>query len=94
MAGNTLIFGNRTKPDIILEQELEEMLGERFINVLSEEEVAGYEHGMIERQLLQKYIKDFNQRFYVCGPPPMMEMVTGHLSDLGVPDNSIVQEEF
>jgi len=34
LAGNTLLFANRTDNDIILKDELNELLGDNFINVL------------------------------------------------------------
>ena len=37
ISGNTLIFANKTKADIILENELRYMLGDAFINILSDE---------------------------------------------------------
>lgn len=92
MGGNSLIFGNKTVADIIAKDELMEMLGSRFINVLSEEKAEGYEHGLITKALLEKYIDDFNQKFYVCGPESMMEIVKKHLSELGVEEQSIIHE--
>jgi ferredoxin-NADP reductase len=32
--------------------------------------------------------------FYVCGPQVMMDLVIGHLSDLGVPVGQIRSEKF
>ena len=43
--GIKLIFGNKTKADIIHEEELKHLLGDSFINVLSHEAIAGYEQG-------------------------------------------------
>ena len=31
---------------------------------------------------------------YLCGPPVMMDLVTGHLKDLGVPAGRIRSERF
>jgi ferredoxin-NADP reductase len=92
--GNMLIFGNKTKADIILKEELENLFGEAFINILSDEKAEGYTHGMITEDFLRQHITDFGKKFYVCGPPPMMKTVLKHLSNLGVDESSIVKEEF
>ncbi len=42
-----LIFANKTKDDIILEEEFKKILGKNFINILSEEKADGYEYGQI-----------------------------------------------
>jgi ferredoxin-NADP reductase len=80
--GNTLIFANKTKADIILESELSEMLGNAFINILSDEKADNYFHGMISEDFLKNHLGDTDRKFYVCGPPPMMDAVLKHLNDL------------
>jgi hypothetical protein len=92
IAGNTLIFANKTKADIILENEFKTLPGLEFINILSDEKADGYYHGMISEEFLKSRIRNFNRRFYVCGPPPMMKAVKAQLTDLGVGKNSIVVE--
>jgi ferredoxin-NADP reductase len=92
--GNSLIFGNKTAADIILKDELIEILGSRFISVLSEEKAEGHEHGLITKPLIERHVQDFNQNFYVCGPDPMVEQVLNHLSDLGVEDKYLVHEDL
>lgn len=42
IGNNKLIFANKTKADIILEEEFKSLLGENFINVLSDEKVDAY----------------------------------------------------
>ena len=92
IAGNTLIFANKTKADIILEQEFKTLLGKAFINILSDEFVDGYSHGMLSEDFLKANVSDFSRKFYVCGPPPMMVAVKSQLASLGVGKNSIVVE--
>jgi len=92
ISGNTLIFANKTKADIILEDELSDMLGNSFINILSDEKNDNYFHGMISRDFLKLHTGDMNRKFYVCGPPPMMDAVLKHLADLGVGEKSITLE--
>lgn len=92
LGNNMLIFANKKKEDIIHEAEFRDRLGERFINILSDEKIPGYAHGFISREFLQEHISDFDQKFYVCGPPPMMEAVQGQLASLGVGEGAVVVE--
>jgi len=92
ISGNKLIFANKTKADIILENELRYMLGDAFINILSDEKNNSYFHGMITEEFLKDNIGDFNRNFYLCGPPPMMDALKKQLARLGVGDNSITLE--
>ncbi|HAH24476.1 MAG TPA: flavodoxin reductase [Prolixibacteraceae bacterium] len=89
---NKLIFANKTKQDIILESEFKAMLGNAFINILSQEKTVEYHYGMINEDFLRSIISDFNQQFYVCGPPPMMDAVLHQLVLLGVGKNAITVE--
>jgi ferredoxin-NADP reductase len=90
--GNTLIFANKTKDDIILEHELQDILGNAFINILSDEKDNVHFHGMITKDFLKSNIEDFNKNFYLCGPPPMMDAVKQQLASLGIDKNSITLE--
>ncbi|MBK7497873.1 MAG: flavodoxin reductase [Ignavibacteriales bacterium] len=89
-----LIFANKTQGDIILEQEFKEILGNNFINILSEEKVTGYENGIITMDFLQDNFGGINQYFYLCGPPPMIEFVEKQLQDLNVGEKHLIKEEF
>jgi hypothetical protein len=92
IAGNTLIFANKTKADIILDNEFRNLPGLEFINILSDERADSYYHGMISEEFLKSRIRNFNRRFYLCGPPPMMNAVKNQLANLGVGKNSIIVE--
>ena len=94
LAHNKLIFANKTKNDIIQEENLHHLLGSDFINVLSDEELANYEHGYISAEIIKKHIDKHTQYFYLCGPPPMMNAVEKHLATLGISSNFIVKEGF
>lgn len=91
---NQLIFANKTKADIILEEEFNSLLGDAFINILSEEKVEGYHYGVITRDFLEAHITDLNQKFYLCGPPPMVKVVEKQLLEMGVSEKSIIKEQF
>ena len=91
---NKLIFANKTKADIILEDYFTEILGSNFINILSEEKTLNYSYGYITREFLSNHIGSINQKFYICGPEPMMDEVEKQLMSLQVDPASIVKEQF
>ncbi|MBS1558435.1 MAG: flavodoxin reductase [Bacteroidetes bacterium] len=93
VGNNKLIFANKTKSDIILEDYFKKLLGKNFINVLSEEKTEGYEQGFITAEIIKKYTNG-QKYFYLCGPPPMMEAVEKQLASLGITKDFIVREAF
>ena len=92
LASNRLIFANKTAADIIQKDELEFMLGSRFINILSDEKLDGYAHGFITEDFLRQNMAGADKKFYICGPPPMMDAVQGMLAKLGVNEGAVVIE--
>lgn len=91
---NKLIFANKKQEDIILRAEFEKLLGKNFINILSAEEVEGYEHGYVNSELIRKYSDENLKYYYLCGPDPMMDAVVKQLEELGVKPEFIVREGF
>ena len=91
---NKLIFANKTKSDIILEKEFKTLLGDHFINILSDENLDGYSHGLITESLLKKHINTSIKDVYVCGPPPMMAAIEQQLADLKIEKDQIIKEVF
>lgn len=94
IGGNKLIFANKTREDIIHQQEFKQMLGANFINILSDEKTDGYAHGFISEDFLKPYLTGTNKTVYVCGPPPMMDAILAQLASLKIPESSVVMEEF
>ncbi len=94
IGNNKLIFANKTKADIILEEEFKNILGENFINILSDENIEGYEKGFITEDFLKAKMGDYNKYFYVCGPPPMMDAIEKMLANLHVNKKFIIKEAF
>ena len=74
--------------------EFEKLLGENFINILSDEVADGYAHGQIDKAFLKTNITGFNQQFYVCGPPPMMDAIEKQLIHLKIDKKHIIKEAF
>lgn len=94
LTGNKLIFANKKQEDIILKDTLQSMLGDNFSNILSDEKTEQYAYGYIDKAYLQKEVSNFDQEFYVCGPPKMMEQVEKQLKELGVSEEQIIKENF
>lgn len=94
IGNNKLIFANKTQADIILESKFQQLLGDNFTNILSDENIENYEHGYISADLIKKHINEHTKYFYLCGPEPMMQAVEKQLSSLGIADSFIVKEAF
>ncbi len=93
LAGNKLIFSNKTSADIILKNEFSEILGNNFINLLTREKNKEYYFGRINELFLKEQVIDFNQNFYVCGPDSFVQNINSILTNLGVVPDSIVFEK-
>lgn len=90
---NKLIFSNKTSKDIILRDEFTKMLGDNFINTITDEKNSGFENRHIDETFLKEKIDDFSQHFYICGPPPMVKAITETLTVLGADPESVVFEK-
>lgn len=94
IANHKLIFANKTKDDIILEDRFRNLFGVNYTNVLSDETLDGYEHGFVNADLIKKMTNSNNDYYYICGPDPMIEAVIKQLHGLGVQEDHIVHEDF
>ncbi|MRT16111.1 flavodoxin reductase [Vitellibacter sp. q18] len=94
LGNNKLLFANKSQEDIILREELETMLGQNFVNILSEEKTEKYFHGQITEAFIKEHANPTNAYFYLCGPPPMMEAVEKQLQNLKVTDEKIIKEAY
>lgn len=93
IGNNQLFFSNRTTADIILQDELEQILGDHFFNLISGENAEGYYHGRIDKDFLQKHITNFDQPFYVCGPDAFTESILKALEELGAKADALIFEK-
>lgn len=94
LGNNKLIFSNKTSKDIILKDEFEQMLGDHFVNTLTNEKSGIYDNSIINEEYLKGKIKNLDQYFYICGPDPMIEAISNDLQKMGVAKDKIVKEEF
>ena len=54
-----------------------------------------YDHeGHVSVDLMRQLLGGPNYEFYICGPPPMMRIITEGLEDWGVPESAINYEAF
>ncbi|SMO86695.1 FAD-binding oxidoreductase [Fodinibius sediminis] len=100
LSTNKLIFANKSEQDIILREELNNILGDNFINVITQTkpEAHGnprltYLSGFIDKEYLEGAIDDFDQNFYVCGPPPFNKSMIQYLKELGAEPSALVFEQ-
>ncbi|MCO5260792.1 MAG: hypothetical protein M9916_11665 [Crocinitomicaceae bacterium] len=94
IGNNKLIFANKKQEDIILKDHFNQLLGNNFINILSDDQVDGYENGYISAELIKKYSDNNLKYYYLCGPKPMMNAVEKNLASLGINEAHIVKEGF
>lgn len=92
--GNKLIFANQTDKDIILQNEMEGILGDQFINILSEGDNKNFALGYINKAFLENYLQNKEQKVYLCGPEPMMDAVAAILKEMNIKDENIITEKF
>lgn len=95
IGSNTLIFSNSTDKDIILKDEFEEILGDQFINVITDKPTDHYIFldGYIDKDFLDSKIDDFSQSFYVCGPGLFNDNMMKYLKELGAEPDALIFEE-
>ena len=91
---NKLLFANKTVADIIHNAEFKDMLGHNFINILSREDAAEFEHGLITEKFLKKHGVNNHEYVYLCGPKPMMDSIEEQLRNLHVKEEAIIKEVF
>jgi ferredoxin-NADP reductase len=93
LQGNMLFFSNKTAADIIYEQELKSMLGDKAIFILSDEKKDGYLHGHINEPFIREHIKDMSQHFYICGPDQMISDISRILDMAGAKADNVIFEK-
>lgn len=96
IGNNQLLFSNKTERDIILKEEFETILGDQFINVITQEKPTSdylFLDGVIDKAFLKSQISDFGQAFYVCGPDPFNKAIMAALEELGASPDALIFEK-
>ena len=94
-----LMYANNSRKDILFESEFEKMAKShdhiKIYQVLSKERGWKGENGYVDKEKIQRLIKDISHReIYVCGPPALMTSVLQSLKELEVKDKQIHYEKF
>lgn len=92
LEGNTLFFSNKTRRDVILEEELSALLGDRALFLLTDDDDGRHPKGYLDEAFLRDHLAGFNQHFYLCGPPAMVESLQAALDRLGASAEAVVFE--
>jgi len=96
-----LLYGNRTKAQIVGETELRAMQADIDLDVefVLAEPPPGWEGrtGVIDENLLQTVVRRLDGTswlYVICGPQAMIEAVEKTLLSLGVPGRDVISEQF
>ena len=97
-ANLVLIYGSRTLTDTMFQKELKELESNcdriKIVNVFSDEQLEGYEHGFITAELIKKYAPEGEYSLFVCGPQVMRKFVDKEIETLGLRRKFIRNELF
>jgi len=84
----TILYGSRTKADILFQEEFDAIMARtdkvRLVNVLSEEKADGCEHGFITAKLIKKYAGDGVYSIFAAGSKGMYQFLDGEVEKLGI----------
>ena len=84
----TILYGSRTKADILFQEEFDAIMARtdkvRLVNVLSEEKADGCEHGFITAKLIKKYAGDGIYSIFAAGSKGMYQFLDGEVEKLGI----------
>ena len=88
----TILYGAKTKNDIIFKEKLEEMAKQcekiQVIFVLSEEKNEWLRYGFITKELIAEVMEEKNS-FFVCGPTSFYQAMNSILLELNIPNKFI-----
>ncbi len=91
----TILNGNRTEESAFFINELNDISKSthkvKVVNVLSDEEKEGFEHGFIDSELIKKYGKD-RYSVFICGPGSMYEFLETEIPKLNLPKELVRSE--
>ncbi|SHG63299.1 hypothetical protein SAMN05444483_11943 [Salegentibacter echinorum] len=91
--GIKLFYTNKTDKDIILKDELDEMLGGNATYVITDQDSTAYTKAYINKDFLKENVQNFDEKFYVCGPPKMTGEVGEILKELGANPDAVTLDD-
>ena len=93
-----LLYGSRTLADTMFQEDLKALEAKcpriKLVNILSDEQPEGYEHGFITAELIKKYAPQGEYSLFVCGPQVMRNFVDKEIATLGLRKKFIRNELF
>ncbi len=93
-----LLYGSRTLADAVFLEEFRELEKScprfRLVNILSNEQAEGYEHGFITADLIRKYAPQEPYSLFLCGPQAMYQFVDREIETLHLRRKYIRHELF
>ncbi len=92
LAGNVLVYSNKTVSDVIMDEELTHLLGKKYLKTFTKQGVIGFRERRIDRDMLITLVQNFDQHFYLCGPPEFVHDLEAMLLALGAKPESLVFE--
>ncbi|MEQ8469928.1 MAG: hypothetical protein RIC35_02015 [Marinoscillum sp.] len=81
-----LFFSNKSRKDLFMEDELVEMMGDNYQNVITDDKEDPTYYGNIDEGFLKTRINDLTRPVLVCGPPPFSEAMAKALKNIGITD--------
>jgi predicted ferric reductase len=96
---NTWVFYvNKEYTTATFRSLIKSLLGNKYIDVLSQDTSEAFElneRGRINETILKKYIqRPLECKYFICGPPPMMDAAREALIVMGIQERNIHVEEF
>lgn len=87
-----IIYANKRQAEVAFRDEIDQY---PTTHIMSRDPGWTGETGHVDAACIKKHIKDISvQDYFVCGPPPMMDLVKKSLVELGVPASQIRSERF
>jgi ferredoxin-NADP reductase len=83
-----LFFFNKTQDDLFLSKELNTLLGDRFISIITRNDNKPRDN-RLDGVVFRKHVRTSQQPFYVCGPPGFMENIQRALTELGAKEELV-----
>ena len=93
VAGDTLIFSNKTDQDIILKDTWTSMAGVDPVFVVTDQDDTEHRKGQLGKSDLEELVSDLDQPFYICGPGGFVDAMRDALKEMGVKDDRIITED-
>lgn len=92
----TILYGSRHHNQIMLKDELDKLAQKtskvKVVNVLSDDESEGFEHGFITATLISRYTPNDDYSIFVSGPPALTKFMKQETTKLHIPTGRVRYE--